>query len=260
MSNGVKISQAGSDLKNTPDYQLVLSSEKLMMEIALDKDVDEPYESGKVIKIPHELDYEKGHFPAFEFFGDYSVSTYDVPIFYSTIVDENNVYLSIQAYGGPVPSRLRGKLLVYDVDICQRYIDTTSNTLPQPTRKSKIGLKIAADGVPIDSDSKNDSTLISSTDHKNMVVHMIDSSIAEIGGIQFSFTHNLGYRPTHMLYRFQTDGLFFGDNFSNKTGVTTPDAPLRSYALNRDLGFSGIQGPVAGNFAVIILKDPIITP
>jgi len=254
MSNGVKISQAGSDLKNTPDYQLVLSSEKLMMEIAFEKTINESYTAGQTIKIKHGLDYPPGHYPAYEFMGDYSTSDTSSAVIYVSSINETDVLLSMSRYVGQLPSSLKGRLVVYDLDLCTKYFDTSAFMTPQPARKSDVGLKIAREGFAIDNDTGDYGKLSSSTSWKNMIVHMVDSTIAEFDIPQFSFSHNLGYQPTFMLYKLLNPG----SDYTKTIGATVSSGNWRSYADNRIIEFDGVQSLGSGNHAIIIFKDPVL--
>lgn len=255
MSEGVKIGQQGTDIGRISDYDLTLTSEKPLMEIAVDQDVNGYYDGINPIKIPHKL----GYFPAFDFEGDTSGSTSASGWYYPVYANESDVFvIKTDSTGTPIVGQITGHLTVYAVNMGQKYKDTGSPTFSQKQNQSSYGLETVKEGYAIDSGQPDDDRFSINTKYKSMIVHMIDSAIASTDVIQFSFTHGLGYVPTYYLFKFVTNGVFLGDVFNNRRGIQLIPTPLRSFADTQTISFTGVQSLVAGDYGILILKDPLL--
>lgn len=238
---GVEIAQGGVDVTQAADYQKVLDSRWEFMEIAMEYQYNiAPGNPGFPVKL---FDHNLGHLPAF---------TQTQPVVFgvarATIVaDDTSFYVFPDFVNTPV-----GFLRIYTCDITAEYqapIETVSGS----------GFSVSPDGIKIlrqntnDINSTNPSDFSVSTNARPLSIHLHGIRAVNPSNSHLLFTHNVGYPPTYFVTPVGPFGTHLPQNTIKGLTETFGFATANSYQID----IRGAQSGLAGNYAVMILKDPI---
>lgn len=264
---GVKISQQGIDISRAADYQKVLDSDWKFLDIFQEIDIDitfsfvgRPTGTYLVPLIIHAL----GHVAGYEFFA--SVSTAAGGGFTNarnvkSYIFGDDVGVYFQTYGGD-SGRIKGKLRVYTINILEEYqaptVYTISAAIQPPGKYGAKFLDLNRGIGNIEDENMEPFTL--NTRGKQISIHK--HGVATGSG-NLEVTHNIGYPPSYMIAKI-TQASTLGSNFPDlKYSGTQVVSPLTtSFYLARPLNantmrFNGVQTGLFGEYAYVILKDPM---
>lgn len=242
MADGLEIAQGGIDMGDASDYQKVLDTRWEFLEIAAETMFSfEGDPGGTHLQLIKVLDHNLGYLPAFTHDGVFNTFN---SIFSA---DEKSIYANV-FFSVPIVNEF---IRVFACDITAEY--QAPSTIVSGSRlssPSSYGAKVLnAHSHDITSNNMGDYTLNSNSKPISLQLHGKRSTVSG----HLAFDHNVGYPPSFFVAHI---------NVNNFTGPSTTIS-----AMNDTFGFSiaddtqitirGAQAGLVGDYAVLILKDPI---
>lgn len=238
MSEGIKVSEAGVDVSRAADFQLALSTEWPTLKIVKEGTIDVNADGSNSITI---TSHGLGYAPVFMILDNGvaftetgpGTSEFDgTPNFHST---KDNLI-----YNPSVATHYRGYYFIFDYDLGKVFAAPSDHATPQNSTTVSIGMKAAGRSKNIESTDGRDYTV--NTDYRPWTVHLSGTTQATSDG--FRLDHNLGYVPGALLFSVDSDG-----------NLTPLQARATANAVS--ITFRGVQAPLTGTVAYVVLKDPI---
>lgn len=269
---GAKVSQQGVDVTRAADYQKVLDTGWKFVEITHQVSIDVSYSSwatgyNQIILFEHGLGYR----PAFEFMPDpgWSMGNPDVyfnnpnTLFDDMKADERYIYIfPIWNASSTTALRVKGVMRVFNVDITAEYKAPSEAVALEPgSDQTKYGAKII--DVNARSARMGDTAIQNysmNTNAKAISLHSTGVRTANAGNSnKLTITHNIGYPPTYYIATLYA--LANGTYTHPKAGITMVGRIKnnigRALATNIDIVFTGAQAALNGDYAFMLLKDPV---
>lgn len=249
---GIIATESGVGVGNAPDYKQSLNSSWPVLEIALDTSFSSSLNvpATQTYRFPiatHSL----GFLPAltwidsqgFDIYGfGYSCNDSGSNV-YTIVANEKQVYIQVVAISSPFSFTVTGKLLVYNYDPRTEFTADTVGSTNVETKPSSVGMIVLKDGARGSIDDHEYSKFSTHTKAKSLQIHKSGVMTVDPSGNGL-ITHNLGYLPSYMI-------------FAN-TDTLSPGVAARTFGNANTLRFSGVQSVLAGKYAYIIFKDPIL--
>lgn len=238
MTRGIEVVQANTNIVGAADYQKTLDSRWEFLEISQEMVCNFSGSEAFGSKL---LDHNLGFLPGFTVTGAFNSN--NITLF----ADTNSVYISSTSAG-------QYFVRIYNLDISSEYKAPNRqiiNTIPAD-KADTIGIKVLKDGAGnINSEDVGDFSFL--TNARNIGIQMHGTRATNASG-HLVFVHDAGYPPTYFVARIQTN-----------IGATA--FPPRIFPMNQAFGFAtanastidirGAQTVLSGNYAVLVLKDPV---
>lgn len=266
---GIQIAQEGISIERAADYQKVLDDRWPFMDIEVEKTIDWtrtvwPTDTGYWLEelAEHNLNY----LPAFTSRMTV-VSGLSNPrdIANEVIATNKKIYLrGLYFVGDPTtPLTLRFTIRVLTVDITREFRQEVVRTSLDPkTSASTYGVRVLGErGGELSDEDMTKFNLHNNA--KALAVQQTGTRTPNSGnGFGIIVDHNLGYPPTFFYARYYTpaDWTFFHPNPLPDDTIITPinlsPSGLATSSTTR-LSIFGAQSVLQGNYAFLIVKDPL---
>lgn len=254
MASGIRIAQDGVDVRRAAEYQLALDNrwpflefeyvgEVSLAETIVNKNVFLPFYT-------HRLGFLPGFFLL--------IKTSLDDINYSEVVAvDDKIGFNIFSSASTTNVNFRAWLAVLKRDISKEYKSGSGHVTPGPfSGPQRHGIKITRPGGSLRSKRKIDYSL--NTNAKSLAIHQHGIATASSAtNDELRITHDMGYPPTYFIAQRKVEagsanpilGKTSMECFNNGTGKSSSTATK--------LTIEGAQAALAGDFAYLILKDPV---
>lgn len=246
---GIIATETGVDVEGAPDYRQVMNSNWPTLEVEFEQIISVnvntvAFNNFKVEIFTHNL----GYIPAYTYI---DVSGYNglgtgyptgVNDSFTITLDKNKAYV-VGFAGGAYTFAVRGLLRIYKYDPLVSFQAPFYTPRDPKSQHESYGIAALKNGFDGDIAGEDYSKFSVNSRAKSLTIHQ--SGLADASSGSFTITHNLGYLPSFMTFAY--DGTYFSDQ-----------APVRSHGNQNSVTFNGIQSPLAGNYAYIVFKDPVM--
>lgn len=270
MTNGIIVTEQGTSVQKSADFQRVLDSRTPLLEIHevvdLNTSITIPAFTGTKF-FRKVYDHNLGYIPAFEWFAADLRNLGTDYAFWRIGLDETSVYVVDDGSGG-ITLPLVGKLVIYSRDLTTSFASSTTAATPSSSSKTEYGMKNVEEGKRIDSNEYSDFTI--HTETKALSIHMSGTIKSdETNEYTPQVVHKLGYMPTYLLYDINDKDSYFANTTGKnriayivgpqyKAFLNGYTLPMRVYANINKITFYGVQAVYVGILGYIIFKDPLV--
>lgn len=263
---GIKFAQRGTPVSIAADYQTVLDTGWPLVEMQGDLMISNslPAVSTAGFYVVKLFEHNLGFVPMIDFYPAApltagSGSSLREATVYAT---ETGVYAETLYTGGSqsvASIQIAGRLRVYTTDIRQEYKSRTFAINPTQDQENRsYGVKWLKERFSRQGMNENEYDYYSlNTNAKALAIHQT-GTVQATGSEGFTISHNLGYLPTFFVYKVNliASGVYTHPLNGQKYFVEEQDA--RVYANTVTIKFTGVQAVLLGEYAYMILKDPLL--
>lgn len=265
-SKVVKLAQPGYDVNTAGDENLIYNSNWPLLKIVA-SGTFETTDTATEFQIICE--HKLGYPPAFWWFGnmdDTSLNTaekskYNTGIAVNVGMDEKALYLCTPP--GTAFGHIKIEWYIFALDLTKNYTAPQIRVGGVANAESDVKFKIAKPGKSITSNNLDDFVIHSDT--RSPLIHSVTNGVATADGssptgFSLTATHNLGYEPMMMVYRYEslTNTARY---FYHPYIVSLNDGGGSDYFIvdDKKVEWAALEGDkVSARMAIVILKDPFI--
>lgn len=251
MPSGIRITQEGVNVRRAADYQEVLDDRWPFLEfefVGEVRAVDTVTNQHKFVPLyTHTL----GFVPAFLILIK-SATPSDTSLTRIYAV-EDKIGVEVNSIGFTTNLDLTVWIAVLKRNITTTYVSPSKQIVPAPyVGPQKHGVKVVARGGDIRSSRKIEFSL--NTNAKSLAVHMHGVAAVNGSGL-LVLTHDVGYPPTYFIAQYANNSGALYTSTPVMNGLNT--LPTKAVSTTITTTIRGGQSTLAGNFAYLILKDPV---